>query len=381
MLKEKLKNKKVVIGLAVAIIVVLLAMVGVVAHNNSPAVRLKKQLSLGDKYLAELNYDDAIAAYEAAILIYPKAESAYVGIAKAYMGKEDYEKALDAVNRGATAVGETESLMALREQIADYYETQGDKYMSEQKYTDAAAAYSAVLGIRKGAEEPYIGLANAYIGTGSYSEALDTVDEGIKDVGETPKLTELKSHIEELINPPVEEEPEPEEEPEVEENTEEDETEEEVENNDTEEDTETQANNENTDADAAQTPAEETVQEQTVETPVAQAAGGGQIALADGTVVSSGGTIPVSQLASATYVMEGSLWLATLMDSVPNSYSADPEGVWAFDGNFAAGTVVPIGQFASWAIGDPYYTYMTIVTATDINNEATYREKSFRIAR
>ena len=366
---DEKNKKKTIAGIVAAAVLIAVAIIGIVLYQNAPTQRLKKQLSLGDKYLAELKYEDAIGAYEAALQIDAKSEPAYVGISKAYIGLENYDKALDSVNRGMAAVGETEALVALQNQIADHYEAMGDQYLSEMNYEQAAAAYVAVLGIRKGAEDPYVGLANAYIGEEEYTKALDTVEEGIDDVGETPKLVELKTKIEELLNPPVGE-PEPEDT---------------VSENEIEQPEGTQETEDNASAEepvAEETaPAPEAVQESVVESPVAQTAKGGQVALPDGTVISSGGTIPLSQLSSATYVMEGNLWLAVLMDSVPNSYSEDPMGVWAFDGNYGVGTSVPVGQISSWAAGDPYYTWMTIVTASNVEDESTYREKSFRIAR
>jgi len=51
------------------------------------ASKLEKQLDLGAKYLEELDYDNAIAAYTAAIEVDPANIDAYVGLAKAYEEK------------------------------------------------------------------------------------------------------------------------------------------------------------------------------------------------------------------------------------------------------------------------------------------------------
>lgn len=65
------------------------------------ASKLEKQLDLGAKYLEELDYDNAIAAYTAAIDVDPASIDAYVGLAKAYVGKgteiDDIDESLDTI--------------------------------------------------------------------------------------------------------------------------------------------------------------------------------------------------------------------------------------------------------------------------------------------
>ncbi|MBE5909526.1 tetratricopeptide repeat protein [Pseudobutyrivibrio sp.] len=72
------------------------------------ASKLEKQLDLGAKYLEELDYDNAIAAYTAAIDVDPASIDAYVGLAKAYVGKadslEDYTESLDTILLAYTTI-------------------------------------------------------------------------------------------------------------------------------------------------------------------------------------------------------------------------------------------------------------------------------------
>ena len=62
---------------------------------NSSGRRLADQLELGQKYLDELDYEQALVAFEAAISIDPKCVDAYLGMAEAYTGMGEYEKGLD----------------------------------------------------------------------------------------------------------------------------------------------------------------------------------------------------------------------------------------------------------------------------------------------
>ncbi len=102
MAEEKIVRKKtkmpLIISLA-AVFVVMLAVVAVVAlivvQSLSPKQRLQKQLEIGDRYLSELDYEQAVVAYRTAIEIDPKNVDAYLGLADAYVGMNDHEEAVN----------------------------------------------------------------------------------------------------------------------------------------------------------------------------------------------------------------------------------------------------------------------------------------------
>ncbi|MBR0092333.1 MAG: tetratricopeptide repeat protein, partial [Lachnospiraceae bacterium] len=89
--QKKKSRRGFVIGLVAAIVAVIAIAVGVgvIVYSNSPARRLQQQLDLGARYLSELDYEQAIAAYEAALEIDPKSAEAYGGLIDAYSGMGD----------------------------------------------------------------------------------------------------------------------------------------------------------------------------------------------------------------------------------------------------------------------------------------------------
>ena len=95
-----MKNKKKKVCLLVVVIVIIAIIAGLILYKNSDAVMVRKQLDLGQKYLSELEYDQAVAAYEIAIEIEPMNVDAYLGLADAYIGKGDYEAAVRALQKG-----------------------------------------------------------------------------------------------------------------------------------------------------------------------------------------------------------------------------------------------------------------------------------------
>lgn len=100
---------------------------------------LEEYLDLGDKYLTEANYREAIVAFTKAIEIEPKAMKSYVGLANAYIKIEDYKNAQETITRGISVyegLSEAEqteeykqyyeTLLKLKEEVEDYLSREGD---------------------------------------------------------------------------------------------------------------------------------------------------------------------------------------------------------------------------------------------------------------
>lgn len=126
--QDKQKNKTVFFILAISIMIVS-AFIFLLVFKNTPGQRLKQQLSLGDKYLEELNYEDAALAYKAAIEIDPKSADAYVGLTNAYIGLEEYDLAYETVEQGIIEIGIEETLLYLLTKVEEILKT----YAAEDK--------------------------------------------------------------------------------------------------------------------------------------------------------------------------------------------------------------------------------------------------------
>ena len=119
---EVVKKKKkwlipVIIGAIVALIVAIFAAVIIVAvvSVTAPKMRLKKQLDVGEKYLTDMDYDNAILAYRTAIEMNPKAEEGYLGLAGVYdtmagnsESQDDPEQALEYLEKAVDVLREGE---------------------------------------------------------------------------------------------------------------------------------------------------------------------------------------------------------------------------------------------------------------------------------
>ena len=93
--------KRIWIVTAILAAVVIAAVVAGVAYSRSDAVRFRRQIDLGNKYLEELNYEQAIAEFTRALEIMPDDENALSALVSAYIDwgsslleSQDYEKAI-----------------------------------------------------------------------------------------------------------------------------------------------------------------------------------------------------------------------------------------------------------------------------------------------
>lgn len=106
---KKNNKKKLIISITAIALVILVAFGVVLTINVRSANRekaLQEQLDLGNKYLNELDYEQAIVAYEAAIEIDPMSVEAYLGLADTYLNMEDFEKAKEVLQAGYDATGD-----------------------------------------------------------------------------------------------------------------------------------------------------------------------------------------------------------------------------------------------------------------------------------
>ena len=93
------KNKKMAVIIGVAFLLCLSVAVIFAVSANSAERKLKDQLQLGQKYLEEMDYEQAVVAFDKAIKIDPASVDAYLGLADAYFRLGKYENSLACIDR------------------------------------------------------------------------------------------------------------------------------------------------------------------------------------------------------------------------------------------------------------------------------------------
>ena len=87
------------------------------ACEKSAEAQWQEQYDLGVRYLSEGNYEEAIIAFTTAIEIDPKRPEAYADLARAYVAVGKIEQAIFIMEQGAAAVGESEILDRVWEEL------------------------------------------------------------------------------------------------------------------------------------------------------------------------------------------------------------------------------------------------------------------------
>lgn len=104
------------VWILVAVIVLAGIITGIyLALSSQTKDTFQEQLSLGEKYLQELRYEDAVVALNRAIEIDPKNEKPYLLLAQVYVAQEDYDSAANTLEQGLEATGGNAEIAAMLE--------------------------------------------------------------------------------------------------------------------------------------------------------------------------------------------------------------------------------------------------------------------------
>ena len=170
--KKTVNKKPIIITAAIAAAVCIVAAV-IFFIGNGMEKRLMEQLDLAEGCLSELDYEQAIVAYQAAIEINPKAEDAYIGLADAYIGLGDYEAAIEALVRGIAESGSEMLTEYLAEVNAEYSQIKAARLAAEEaaaRETEMNGYYEAGRTYLYGLDGKEINLESAYT---NFEKALE----------------------------------------------------------------------------------------------------------------------------------------------------------------------------------------------------------------
>ena len=138
--------------LAVVLVAVISVVSVIVVVSSSPARRYEKQLNLGYRYFEELDYESAIAAFEAAIKIEPKNIDAYEGLAEVYLELEDYDELVDVYERASDNL-DPDDLDDLRDMMVDELSDLVEDAYDDQKFDQMTELIGILYDIDEDAAE------------------------------------------------------------------------------------------------------------------------------------------------------------------------------------------------------------------------------------
>ena len=138
----------------------------------SKAANATEKIELGQKYLTEANYTEAIAAFTEVIKIDPSNIEAYMGRAEPYKGLKQYD---DAKADYTEVIGKTDEMPYTQAQA---YMGRAEAYVGLKQYDDAKTDYTTA--IEKAVEQPYT-RAEAYVGRAEVNEVTNANEAALSD--------------------------------------------------------------------------------------------------------------------------------------------------------------------------------------------------------
>lgn len=134
-MKELLRKKSVKISILLIVLIVVMGIVGINAWSAQKSREYDGHIAAAEKYLSELDYEQAIAEYTMAFEIDPREEvvdaleQTYLAYAQTYIDSGDYERAIGILEEGYEKIGRE----SLQNKIAEVNALQAQKQLEEQR--------------------------------------------------------------------------------------------------------------------------------------------------------------------------------------------------------------------------------------------------------
>ena len=165
-----------------------------------------EQTVMAGEYLEAGNYEDAIVAYNKALSMkYGDKEVLSIGLAEAYVGLNNYDKALEVLRnryqvRGTITIKEKIEEITAKRTEYNFYQAMsyGDTYFSNGEYSNAIVEYEKAKIIKSKEAISYVKIAKCYISMEEYALAKDEILRGLA-ITESRELERLLTVVEDEL--------------------------------------------------------------------------------------------------------------------------------------------------------------------------------------
>ena len=111
-------NKRFTLYIITGLVLVLIIGAVILINPSTPTESVTELLSLGERFLSELNYEQALVQFLLVIEIEPRNAQAYYGAARAYLGLGQTNNAIDILRQGIEMTGDAQLQSMLDELTA-----------------------------------------------------------------------------------------------------------------------------------------------------------------------------------------------------------------------------------------------------------------------
>lgn len=148
--------------------------------GKSVQVQISEQMELGEKYLTQGDYEQAIVAFDKVIELDAKEFEAYVGkiYASAYMNQ--YKDAEDTYANLLQVLSGQENEKEWNDTLIQKLTELAEKWMADADIEHAGDCYDFLLKIAPDYADAFLGKAECLLAEGKFDEAENTIKEGIR---------------------------------------------------------------------------------------------------------------------------------------------------------------------------------------------------------
>ena len=168
----------IIIGAVIAAVGVFLVLH---SNNSQSSISLQDKLDLGHKYLVELSYDKAVLEFTDAIEIDPMNADSYLGLADAYIGQGDTDKAVEVLEKGFDKTGDER----IKEKL--------DELGIDENTSDETGTESSSEEVSADNNEEFVMIGGEWYSTSLTKLSLISKDLTSADINELNNMTNLTS--------------------------------------------------------------------------------------------------------------------------------------------------------------------------------------------
>ena len=169
--------------------------------------RYEEQTTMAEEYLEAGSYEEAQEAYQKALSMnHGDRELLSIGLAEAYAGVHNYDKALEVLRsryeeEKTTIVKEKIEEITTKKTDHGFYQliSFGDTFFSNGEYSKAIDEYEKAKLIKSKSDIPFLKIVESYMALEEYNLADEEIKEGLA-LTESEKLSNLMSKVEAHIN-------------------------------------------------------------------------------------------------------------------------------------------------------------------------------------
>lgn len=206
--QPKAKSKKNTVIVVVIITVIILAIAATIGFNiyteAERAHAVAQHLDLGERYLLDLNYEQALVHFLQVIDIEPKNPRGYTGAAESHLGLEQYDEAIAILEQGLEALpeGDGDNIAEMLEDVTIIGNlSRGERYLQDYNYNEALPPFLTVIELDPMNPRGYTGAADAHVGLGQYCDAADILRQGLEQLPDEPTIVAMYEGLRVALTP------------------------------------------------------------------------------------------------------------------------------------------------------------------------------------